>query len=311
MRKTNSFFILFLVSILFFCSCSEIVEEKDLAEKTVNLVAPVNNAQFFSSGVTFSWEALKGATQYQIQIAKPNFSNPLQIVIDSNINTNSFTQQLPIGDYEWRVKALNNSSSTNYTTRFIAVISNADFQSNTVILSSPANNLITNTAAQFLSWQSILGATNYQIQVYNASNTLVLDQSTTTNSYNYTFPVGDFQWRVRASNGTQQTLYSSRSILVDVTAPNTPILNSPANSSTTTASSITFEWSRVPIVGSAEKDAISIYSNSALTTLVSTTETTSPYTTTLAAGTYYWRVKSTDTAGNIGSNSLVFSFTIN
>lgn len=292
-------------------SCSEIVMEKDISDKTVELVAPVNNAQFVSTGVTFTWNGVENATQYQIQIAKPNFTNPLQIVLDTTITATSFTQQLAIGQYEWRVRALNSSYNTPFTTRTITIASNDDFQSNTVVLIAPTNNLITNTAAQTLSWQSVIGATSYQIQVFDSTNTIVLDQNTSSTTYNYTFAEGSYQWKVRASNGTDNTLYSARSILVDVTAPNTPTLVTPTNTSSTTATDISFSWNRTPIAGSTEKDHIYIYSDSGLTNLVYESDAISPYSKTLTSGTYYWRVKSSDSAGNIAAASNTFSFTIN
>ena len=301
---------LVLLLFTFLTSCSEILLEKDITDKTVIMVAPANNSQLFFTGVVFSWESVDDATKYTLQIARPNFTSPIQIVLDTTITSTSFTQQLPIGNYEWRVKASNESYSTTYTSRLISIVSNDDFQSNTVSLTSPINNLITNTTAQSLSWQSVIGATSYQVQVYDSSNALILDQNTSSTIYNYTFQEGSFQWRVRASNGTDTTLFSTRSALIDITAPNIPTLTSPTNIGTS-STSVSFQWSRIPITGSTEKDKIYIYTNSTLTTLFSETETTSPYETTLTAGTYYWKVKAFDTAGNIGNDSSVFTVTVN
>ena len=294
-----------------FFSCEEILLEKDISQKVEVLIAPVNNAKFFSTGVTFTWEIVPDATKYQLQIAKPNFANPMQIVLDTMVTTTSFTQQLPIGDYEWRVRAVNSAYSTNYVSRLVSVVSNVDFQSNTVVLNTPANNLNTKTALQSLSWQPIIGATTYQFQVYDRNNTVISDQTITASGLNYTFLEGSYFWRVRASNGTQQTLYSSHSILIDTIIPNTPLLSSPANASTTTNKDVSFQWSRIPISGSVEKDSIYIYTDNALTVLKLKNEASSPFTSTLDFGTYYWSTKSFDQAGNVSNKSTVFSFTVN
>lgn len=304
----------FLLAFLFltFISCEEIIMEKDISKSEVVLVAPVNNAQFYSTGVKFTWDTVADATEYQLQIATPNFANPLQIVLDTKIKETSFTQQLPIGNYEWRVRAINSGYNTNYSSRLVSVVSDADFQNNTVVLNTPVNNLSTKKTLQNLSWQSIIGATGYQVQVYDGSNTVISDQTVTATNLNYTFTEGSFFWRVRASNGAQQTLYSSRSILVDTTVPNIPVLSSPANASTTTNTNVSFQWSRVPVTGSVEKDSIFIYTDVALTILKLKKEASSPFvTTTLGLGTYYWYAKSFDEAGNIGTKSAVFSFTVN
>ncbi len=297
--------------ILMLLSCSEIISEKNISNQTLELVAPTDNAQLLTTGAIFTWNEVQNATKYQLQIAKPNFTAPLQIVLDTIISSTSFSKQLVIGNYQWRVRAVNSSSNTIYSTRSLTIASDVDFQSNTVILSSPSNNLITNMSSQTLNWQSILGATSYQVQIFDNSNALILDQNTSNTSYNYTFTEGSFQWKVRASNTTQYTLYTARSILVDITPPNTPTLISPSDTSSTTTTATSFSWSRTPISGSSEKDSIFIYTNSDLTTLQSKALATSPYTKTLNSGTYYWRVKGFDTAGNTGGVSNTFSFTIN
>src|SRR5690606_34901116 len=124
-------------------------------------------------------------------------------------------------------------------------------------------------------------------------------------------PEGNLQWRVRATNGSQYTMYTSRNALVDTTNPNTPVPTIPANNSTVTDSDVDFQWNRTPIAGSTEKDSIYVFTNSALTNLQFKNQATSPHNVTLNAGTYYWFVKAFDQAGNQSSQSTVFSFTVN
>lgn len=311
MKKSILYKFLLSITFLTLFSCNEILFEKDISNKEMVLIAPSDEAQFYSTGVTFSWENVENVNEYRLQIAKPNFANPMQIVLDTVVSTNTFSYQFNIGEYEWRIKGVNSAYETPYKSRFFTIVSDEDFQNNSVVLNTPSNNLITNSAAQNLSWQSIIGTSSYQVQVYDGSSTVISDQTITATSLNYTFPQGNYNWRVRASNGTEQTLYSSRSILVDTTVPNTPVLSSPANASTTTDNDVSFQWSRTPIVGSVEKDSIYIYTNSALTSLQLKNQVSSPFTTNLNVGTYYWFLKSFDEAGNISNSSSVFSFTIN
>lgn len=311
MNKIISYKILFLFFFATFTSCEEILLVDDISDKEVTLTAPVDNAALSSTGVAFSWDNVVNADKYQLQIATPNFETPLQIVLDTLVSKKSFTTQLNIGQYQWRVRAVNSGYETSYTTRSFTIINNDDFQNNTVTLITPANNLVTKTSDQKLSWQTIIGATSYQLQILDGDNDLVKEETTSSAFINYAFGEGNYSWKVRASNGTQQTLYSSRSILVDTKAPNTPILSSPVNTSTTTAGGINFQWNRVAIVGSAEKDSIYVYTESALTNLKFKDQATSPYTKNLTAGTYYWYVKSFDQAGNESVKSTVFNFTLN
>jgi len=306
--------ILLMLPLFFaFISCEEILLEDDISKETVHLVAPGDSVQFFSTGITFTWDPIENGTRYRIQIARPDFDNPLQIITDNVTDTTSFTTQLNVGRYEWRVQGVNSGYTTPYSTRSFTVISNEDFASNSVTLSSPNNNLITNIPAQNLTWQPVIGATSYHFQVTDASGTtVVFEQDVAATNLNYTFAEGNFQWKIRASNGEQNTLYASRSILVDATTPNVPVLTLPANLTNTSNHDITFQWNRVNISGSSEKDSLYIYTNNTLTDLeYKNTETSGYNTSTLDNGTYYWFVKSFDAAGNASARSSVFSFTLN
>lgn len=305
--------VVLLPIILLLFSCEEILLEDDITDKVVNLVAPADDAEFFSTGITFSWNPIENGTQYQIQIARPNFTAPLQIIADNVVDTTAFTTQLNVGEYEWRVRAINSGYQTIYSTRSFTILSNEEFQNNSLTLSSPGDNTITNTAVQNLVWQPIIGATNYHVQIVNAqSNTSVLDQDVTGTTFSHQFTEGNYQWKVRATNGDQNTLYSSRNILIDLTVPNTPQLTLPANLANTSNNDVTFQWNRTAIAGSAEKDSLYIYTNNTLTALEYKNEETSPYNTaTLSDGNYFWFVKAFDEAGNVSQQSSVFSFTLN
>lgn len=307
----NSFKYFYLLIFLSFFSCEEILMVDDISKEEVVLSAPGNNIALSTSGVTFSWETVESADKYQLQIAIPNFESPQQIVVDTLVAKNSYTQQLNIGKYEWRVRAVNSAYETAYFKRNFEIINNDDFQNNTVILLTPANNLITKTALQKLSWNSIIGATGYQLQILDENNTLVKEQNSEALFLNFTFDEGKYTWKVRASNGTAQTLYTSRLLLIDTKAPNTPILTSPVNSSSTTNTSINFQWNRTPVSGSTERDSIYVYNESALTNLNFKDRAVNPYNKTLTKGTYYWFIKSFDEAGNQSARSTVFNFIIN
>lgn len=305
--------LVYIIPFLFImASCEEILFEDDISSESVHLVAPSDNAEFFSTGITFTWEPIAYGGQYRIQIAKPDFDNPLQIIADNIIDTTSYTTQLNLGEYQWRVQAVNSGYSSLFSTRSFTIVSNEDFENNSVTLTAPANNLITNQSDQNILWQPVLGATAYNFQVIDSGNsTVVFEDSVEGTNYPYTFQEGNYSWRVRATSDGQNTLFSSRSILVDTTPPNTPVLNSPANLSNTSDNDVTFQWARTPMPGSTEMDSLYIFTNEQLTNLEYKNQQTSPYSATLAGGTYYWYVKSFDQAGNAGGQSTVFSFTLN
>jgi hypothetical protein len=297
--------------LLAFIACQQILLEDKIADKEIVLIAPAEKSVSVSTGMNLYWEALPGATKYRLQIAKPNFANPVQIVLDTLITKTNCLKQLNIGSYEWRVKGLNSAYETPFKSRFFTVAVNEDFSTNFVNLVNPVNNFATNKNTQNLSWEAIVGATSYLIQIYDDKNTVIYNQTVATTNVNYSFAEGNFSWKVRANNDTKQTPFSSRNILVDTTVPNTPVLSSPANSSASTNTATNFIWNRTSIAGSVEKDSLYLYTDKALTQLQSKKEATSPATATLVLGTYYWYIKSFDTAGNTSEKSTIFSFSVN
>jgi hypothetical protein len=295
-----------------FLSCEEILMEDDISDETLVLLAPADNTQFYSTSVTFNWEPVQYATNYRLQIAKPSFAGATEIVLDTEIAVTAFTQQLNIGEYEWRVKAINSAYQTDFVTRKVIVVSNEEFENNILVLNNPYDSLNSNVLNQTLSWDAIIGASIYQLQIFDNSSTLVANHTLSTTSYSHTFTEGNFTWKVRASNGTDYTLYSARTILIDTTLPNVPILTEPTNASTISSTSVSFNWSRIPISGSQEFDSLYIYSNVGLIDLVLKKRVTNPHNETIIDnGTYYWRMKSFDDAGNISAISSTFSFTKN
>jgi hypothetical protein len=311
MNKSTFYTFSFGLFFLLFVSCEEILLVPDISEEKVSLVAPSDGSVLFSTGITFTWNKIENAEKYHLQIAKPNFSAPVQIVLDTLVSNTNFTQQLNIGKYEWRVKAVNSGYETAYKAWAFEILNNDDFQDNTVVLLSPSNNLITKNVAQKLSWQSIIGASGYHLQIQDGNNAIIKEETTSSTNIDFTFPDGNYNWKVRASNGSKETLYSTRTILVDTKIPNTPILSSPVNASTTVATDITFQFSRAAISGSTETDSIYVYNESALTNLNFKDKTSSSYNKTLTSGTYYWYVQSYDEAGNKSTKSTVLNFTIN
>ena len=307
MKPIYSFFILLFA----LCACEEILLEDDISGETVYLLAPYDGAVFTSTGVTFSWNSIDNVSRYRLQIARPDFENPLELLTDVVVDTTSFTTQLNIGTYQWRVQGVNSGYTTPFSTRSFTIQSNEDFQNNTVSLSAPVNNLLTTVASQQLQWQPVIGATAYEIRIVRESDDTVIAEETTTETFfPYAFPEGGYQWMVRASNGSVYTLYSSRNLFVDSIPPDEPVLSLPSDQQTLSESEVTFQWSRQPVAGSTEVDSLYIYQDSGLSLLEYKDEQSSPYAHTLDQGTYYWYVRAFDTAGNVGEQSEVFSFTV-
>lgn len=299
-----------LFSLLFHFSCEEILFEEDISDQSVILTAPSDGVEIASNAVFFDWEPIDEATSYQIQVAVPNFDDTQQLLLNVTDTISFYELELNVGDYQWRVRAKNDSYETLYTAASFKVVPVVNFSDFTVILDLPENNLITNEPVQNLQWQNVDGATLYRVQILD-NGTVLQEQTTQDTNFDITFPEGSLNWQVRAENGTENTLYTERNILVDITNPNIPTLILPEDEAILTSGDVSFEWTREVIEGSTEFDTIYVYRDVALIDLVLSEQVTSPFETTLTADSYYWFVKAQDEAGNEGDDSSVFSFTIN
>ena len=88
-------------------SCNEILMEENISGETVNILAPSDGSVLKNSSVSFRWDAVVGASKYKIQVARPNFNNPQQFLINEEVEELEMIEELGVGEYEWRVQALN------------------------------------------------------------------------------------------------------------------------------------------------------------------------------------------------------------
>lgn len=102
-------------------SCDDILEIDDISKENIILLAPANGVSIFNDQVSFSWEAVEEADEYQLQVAKPSFEEAIEIIADTTLSQRTYTQSFEIGDYEWRVRALNSGYKSKYTTRRFTV----------------------------------------------------------------------------------------------------------------------------------------------------------------------------------------------
>lgn len=116
MKKTIYGFML-----LTLMSCSDILRVEDISDEIVNILAPSNNAILNTTDVTFNWQEIDEADEYHIQIANPNFTEAVQIVTDSIVASTNFSKTLGLGNYEWRVKAMNSAYETDYTLQSFSI----------------------------------------------------------------------------------------------------------------------------------------------------------------------------------------------
>ncbi len=127
--KTINTFTLFIILITIpfvFFQCDDIIEEVNLNETQIQLLAPSDSVTLSPGKITYTWASANNQLNsdtinilyYHFQLATPSFKEALQIIKDTVTTQTHISDSLnTTGEYEWRVKAFYNSStSTEYTT---------------------------------------------------------------------------------------------------------------------------------------------------------------------------------------------------
>lgn len=318
MRASNNFF--FGIFVLLSLACEDIIEE-DISGDMLQVSYPSNNAIIESNIVNFQWNGMDGADSYRIQV----YSGNAMMALDSLVTATNFAFPLSGGGYQWRVRAENSAYESLYSfPASFTVVESSDLTNQQVVLTSPANGFYTNIANITCAWQQLAAADAYHFQLFNvtAGQNLVLenDQLAVTSmslSNSSLLQEAEYQWKVRARNADSQTAaFSSRNFYIDRTSPNQPQLGSPSNESEQTSGQpISFVWNISPDSGpvqsplryTIEFSNTATFSSIMQSTPVNSTSFEQAFT---AAGNYFWRVRANDQAGNLGSYSSAFKFTI-
>ncbi|MEL4309119.1 hypothetical protein [Joostella sp. CR20] len=297
-----------------FGACSDIVKVPDITQDKVIVIAPAHQTTVKGNVVNFTWEPLADADSYLLQVASPNFEQASQVYVDSLLVETSFEKELLPNDYQWRVKAINSAYETLYSYSSFSVRKSDGFEGNTVLLTNPVNAHITNQTSINFVWEALEEAVAYQFQVLDSSGVVVAEETIEDTSIELSLEEGNLTWQVKATNSDDEsTLYSSRTILIDRTNPNTPQLLTPANNSTEVSGELTWTWEREnSIGGSVEIDSIFIYNDENQTSLYKKgIGSEKSYQTTIDIGSYYWKVTAYDLANNKSDDSAVFELVVN
>lgn len=118
----------------------------------------------------------------------------------------------------------------------------------TVIQLAPSNGSESRLYSQTFWWEPVEDALKYRLQVvtpdFDHTQRLILDTLLETNKFNYTLDPGSYQWRVRAENGSSQTVYSKSSFVVYPSSikEQQVQLQLPANNTLSNQPAHTFTW---------------------------------------------------------------------
>ena len=230
----------------------------NISESTVSLIVPQDELISSPSQVDFQWQAVGQATSYTFEIASPSIANPSVFFQNKVLDTNNFSVELEAGSYEWRVKATNATSSTDWSLRSFTLQQNGgvDISSRTVKLNAPANQLVSSNGEINFWWDEVSDADQYELQIATPSFdedkivSLVRSELLSDNRLTVNLDDGNYEWRVRALNSSSFTGWSLRSVtistnpIIDISS-STVVLRAPANNLTTSNHQISLWWNEV------------------------------------------------------------------
>lgn len=198
----------------------------DISAQQVSILLPMNNTQLDASQVTFWWEELAGAAEYEIRAVSPDFLSPEEILVDSTITSNKFTVSIDAGDYEWQVRAKNPRSVTGWSSASFSVNEPADTTTGyddisglSVLLLAPFDSLKRAEGDFTFWWEEVEGAEEYQLQIvspdFKKTELLILDNTLSQTQHSQSLDSGNYQWRVRAINPEYKTDWTTYTLFVD------------------------------------------------------------------------------------------------
>lgn len=277
------------------------------------LISPPNYSATNDTTPTLSWSSVSGAVLYDLEVATDTSFSDI-IYISQGASTNETLPSLADDWYYWHVRARdligNWSSWSGYYAFKIDTV-----PPETPTLNSPPNNSVTNDATPTFDWGNSSGATSYNIQVDNSSgfSSPEINQTTTSSQYTPSTSLSDslYYWRVMARDDVPNSSGWSSvwNVTIDTTPPSAPVLVLPANGSSTSNTTPTFEWAWPS--GAVEFHIQIDTTNSFPSPDIDAYTTTGYYTPSpLATGIHYWRIQARDSANNWSSWSSVWSVTI-
>ncbi|MDR2204794.1 MAG: lamin tail domain-containing protein [Flavobacteriaceae bacterium] len=264
-------------------------------------ISPEDNGEVNVGDVTFSWNAVTGATGYKLKIGTASGND--DILSETLISGTTYTMSLAIGTYYANVTPTNGDiDAKNCEDNEIEfeVVNPPAPDCTTFIY--PTNNATINAGDITFSWNAVAGATAYILKIgtFSGGNDVLPATPITETSTVVPLAVGTYYANVTPTNsGTDAENCEDSEILFTVVNPPAPDCTTfiyPTNNTTINAGNVTFSWNAATgatgyklIIGSTSGDDDVLPETQVL-------ETT--YTTPLAVGTYYANVTPTNDGGD-------------
>ena len=169
----------------------------DLSNQTVLLSLPEDEYYTNDMQVSFSWQEIFSATEYEFQLGDGGFGNLIQDETVTAAQTSyTFSEE---GDYQWRVKALNNTSATAFSNPHTFVIDTTPPTAPSLLMPNHEDTIPDETFN--FSWTSGQDESPIDfdsLYIYGDDNLINLVKALEKNSITHTDSLGpgDYYWFV-------------------------------------------------------------------------------------------------------------------
>lgn len=179
-------------------------------------LSPADNSTDLEIPVTLTWSSVIDAQYYALQVS--NYSNFSNLIVDEkNLTNNQYTltQLSPKTKYYWRVAVIKNQQQSGWSNIFSFTTADQPLAAPSPI--EPIDSATSIPTKPTFAWSPISGATKYHLQVSLDQTfddfSLIINQTDISSAfYNSTvnfYPKTQYFWRVRASNGSQFSPWST------------------------------------------------------------------------------------------------------
>ncbi|HEX7900748.1 MAG TPA: hypothetical protein VF950_23520, partial [Planctomycetota bacterium] len=288
------------------------------------LLLPAADGATNDTTPAFDWTDVPGkaALTYEIQADDVNtFSSPEINATGLTASTHTPATALAANLYFWRVRAKFAGANLGpwspvQTFRVDVTVPGAP------ALNSPAAGVSVGTATPLLDWNPVTdpSGVTYEIQIDNDAAFATPDATAkglASTSFTVAAPLaaGTWNWRVRAVDdaGNTGAWSSARTFIIDLTPPAAFTLIGPADNTVVTTGRPPFSWNAASgaTAYALEVDTEGTFASPLSLSKPGLTATSYTPTTaeTLPGGSYVWRVRATDAAGN-AVLSAIWRFTV-
>lgn len=276
---------------------------------------PANGSFITSAQPQFTWAAVPNALTYSLKVCKQVDLTDCVLAVDLNAVTGyKPSTSLDLGKYYWQLSVQTKDSSERMTSPVLSfTVTSASLAA--PVLLAPVLNLTTNDTTVGLSWQLVPEAENYEVQISQLANFATLVESSTLPETAYTstsLADGRYYWRVRTLNtyGAPGKWSAVRSFTVDTQATAAPVLVSPADGSLV---NVFTPKLAVKAVSGAKSYQYQVFPTGSPADVWAEATTNAPTYTLSAAqalkfGSFSWRARTVDVAGNVSAWSAPVDF---